>query len=339
MTLSATVLIPTHNHGRLLGYAARSALSQTIADIELLIVGDGVDDATREVARELVQQDPRVQFFDFPKGPRRGEILRHHVLQQAKGKMVCYLCDDDLWLPFHLEAMRGWLEDADFAHSFPTYIRIDGSVGAHVGKLGQPGIRRRLRGGWNFMPLSSGGHTLDLYRRLPHGWRTSPDDFPTDLYMWLQVLDVAGCRAVSGELPTFLHFPSDERIEWSLDQREDELRPWDARLHDPELPMELCSRALDAVTSSHVELELRLLRELEATLEPAAMHGLNALEKVARLGKRLASAEARLATSDDARCQMERSITWRLRGLLDRLPLLSSPFRMLATAVSSRRAR
>ena len=94
MTL-ATVLIPTYNHGSLLRYSVASALRQTVRDLEIFIVGDGVPDATREIVAEL-QHDPRVRFFDNPKGPRHGELHRHAALRQASGEIVCYLSDDDL---------------------------------------------------------------------------------------------------------------------------------------------------------------------------------------------------------------------------------------------------
>ena len=66
-SVKATVLIPTHEHGPLLAYSVRSALAQTVRDLEVLIVGDGVDDATRNAASEMAALDPRVVFFDFPR--------------------------------------------------------------------------------------------------------------------------------------------------------------------------------------------------------------------------------------------------------------------------------
>jgi len=43
----AAILIPTHRHAELLPFAVRSALGQVDADVEVLVVGDGVNDATR----------------------------------------------------------------------------------------------------------------------------------------------------------------------------------------------------------------------------------------------------------------------------------------------------
>jgi glycosyltransferase involved in cell wall biosynthesis len=100
---AATVLIPTHDHGPTLRYAVQSALAQTVADLEVLVLGDGAPDVTRELMDELTRADPRVRWLDNPKGPRNGELHRHAALQEAQGEIVCYLSDDDLWLPGHVE--------------------------------------------------------------------------------------------------------------------------------------------------------------------------------------------------------------------------------------------
>jgi glycosyltransferase involved in cell wall biosynthesis len=49
MTLAATVLVPTHDHGLTLLRSVRSALRQTVEELEVFVVGDGVPDETRDV--------------------------------------------------------------------------------------------------------------------------------------------------------------------------------------------------------------------------------------------------------------------------------------------------
>src|SRR5205085_393380 len=120
--------IPTHAHAPLLRHAVESVRAQTVRDWELLIVGDGVEDETRAVVRGF-RDDARIRFFDHPKGPRLGEAYRHPILQrEAHGRIVCYLADDDLMLPRHLESMARLLENADFAHPLPLAILPSGAV-------------------------------------------------------------------------------------------------------------------------------------------------------------------------------------------------------------------
>ena len=86
----ASVLIPTHGHrAATLPFAVASVQAQDVEDIEILIVGDGVDDSVRSTVERLQAADSRIRFFDFEKGPRNGEIHRDGVLRQARGRIVC----------------------------------------------------------------------------------------------------------------------------------------------------------------------------------------------------------------------------------------------------------
>jgi hypothetical protein len=231
MPLAATVVIPTFDHGPTVRLAVASVLAQTVEDFELFLVGDGVPDVTREIAAEL-GADPRFRFFDNPKGPRHGEIHRHAALGEARGQIVCYLSDDDLWLPDHLEVMAGLLEVADFAHTLPVRVETDGRLGAWVVDLEVQADRELLLGGENRIPLSCSGHTMAAYRSLPHGWRTTPNGVPTDLYMFQQFLAEPWVRALSGTRATYLHFASPARVGWSLDERVAEMLAWADRSGD-----------------------------------------------------------------------------------------------------------
>ena len=125
--IDATVVIPTYRHAALLPYSIQSALGQEGASIELFVVGDGVEDDTR-TAIEPFLSDPRVRFFDLPKGERHGELNRHEALNDATGRIVCYLSDDDLLLADHVAEMGRLLADADFAHSASILVMPDGSL-------------------------------------------------------------------------------------------------------------------------------------------------------------------------------------------------------------------
>jgi glycosyltransferase involved in cell wall biosynthesis len=260
MTLSTTVLIPTHDQGRLLPYAVASALAQTVRDLEIFIIGDGVSPATRELITRLAASDPRVRFFAHPKHERRGEPYRHAALQEARGKIVCYLCNRDLWLPNHVEQMLTLLESADFAHTLSLYVWPGDQLHVVPSDLALPAYRRSMFFLGNRVPLSCAAHTLAMYRRLPYGWRTTPAGQFTDLYMFQQFLRVPECRAASGTQPTAATFPSLPRQGWTLDQRVEEMERWARRLADAETRQQF---VVDALRESSHGRDAELVTLLE----------------------------------------------------------------------------
>lgn len=230
---TVTVVVPTHEHGALLGLAVRSALRQTLSDLEVLVIGDGVDEVTRTVALELATSDDRVRFFDLPKGPRLGEIHRHAILtREARGRYVLYLCDDDIWFPEHAERMVSLLERADFAHAMAVWLTVEGVVQVTTLDLSMPFHRDSVATGRQTPGLTTAGHTMAAYVRLPHGWRTTPAGTPTDSWMWRQFLAQPWCTAASGKIPTHIHLPSPPRRDWSLERRFAELEHYDTLSRD-----------------------------------------------------------------------------------------------------------
>lgn len=291
----ATVLIPSHRHGPLLGLAARTALQQTVADIEVFIVLDGSDQSTREVADELAATDHRVRLFDNPKGLRHGEAYRHTALAEATGPIVCYLSDDDLWFPDHVEYLEERLGDADFAHSLPAVVTPAGEVTMPwVGDLSDPRHRQRLLAGDNFIPLSSAAHTLASYQALAVGWSPAPDGIPTDLAMWQKFAANPAIRMSSGTRITVLNVPSIGREATSLETRHLELERLAGRLGDTEA---LRHAAIDGLLGHTARLTLHA-RDLDSerlmlrtSLKRARVRSRRMRRRLRRLRLRLEGAE------------------------------------------------
>ena len=260
---AVTVLIPTHDHGETLRYSVPTALGQTVRNIEVFIVGDGVPDVTREIVRGFVASDQRVRFFDFPKGPSRGELHRHEALREAKGEIVCYLWDDDLWLPDHVAVVQELLRNADFAFTMPVTIRPDGEPSASAVDLSRP-LHRRLFTD----PMSSSAsvptcaaHTMALYRHLPEGWRTTPPGLAPDKYMWAQCLADPATVAVSTSRPTAVIFPDPARRDWPWERRLAELGAWSRGLNDPAWQRRFFIEVIEAMardSARHLEIVWRL---------------------------------------------------------------------------------
>lgn len=237
---------------------------QTVEDLEIFVIGDGVPDETRELVAEIGKGDPRIRFFDNPKGPRSGEIHRAGALAEARGEIVCYQSDDDLWCPDQVAELRDLLTAADFAHTVVLSVGPDGSVTPSIAALEAGVLRTFMLKGSNFLPLSCVGHTLAAYRALPFGWRTTPRPIWTDLYMWQQFLEQPGLRFASGSRPGVVNFPSPARRAWTLADRLIELERWYAFLSSP-----AWREREPAVSLRCAEATTRLRRRLRA-LEPLA---------------------------------------------------------------------
>lgn len=93
-----SVIIPTYNYGRFIGEAVRSALGQTVAPEEVVVVDDGSTDDTAEVVG---------RFGDRVKYVRQENAgvcaARNRGVAESSGRLIAFLDADDIWEPTKLE--------------------------------------------------------------------------------------------------------------------------------------------------------------------------------------------------------------------------------------------
>jgi len=95
-----SVIIPTRDRPELVLRALKSALDQTLAWIEVIIVVDGPDDETVACVRGIA--DPRLQLVVNPSSITAAGA-RNTGAALARGEWIAFLDDDDQWLPQKLE--------------------------------------------------------------------------------------------------------------------------------------------------------------------------------------------------------------------------------------------
>lgn len=95
-----STVIPTRGRPGLVVRAVRSALAQTVAPYEVIVVVDGPDPATYQALLSLHDQRVRVIALETPVG---GAEARNVGARAASGDWIALLDDDDEWLPAKLE--------------------------------------------------------------------------------------------------------------------------------------------------------------------------------------------------------------------------------------------
>ncbi|MGD9657294.1 MAG: glycosyltransferase [Methylocystis sp.] len=119
-----SILIPCHNAERWVGQAIESALAQTYAPCEIIVVDDGSTDGSRDVIRGF---EDRIRWETQPN--RGANAARNHLLKLARGEWVQYLDADDYLLPGKIATQMRVLKenpDADVLYGLVTKEWRDG---------------------------------------------------------------------------------------------------------------------------------------------------------------------------------------------------------------------
>ncbi len=314
-----TVLVPTHDHASTLDLAVTSVLRQSVEALDVVIIGDGVGDDTRDVVSGLVS-DSRVRFLDTLKTNSRAELVRHSVLAEALSPYVCYFGDDDLMLPDHVESTVARLQGVDFTHPPPVFIDRGGSLVAHPTDIADSAcVTWHLHPLRNAISLTGVGHRLDAYRRLPYGWREPPPGSWSDHYMWQQWFGTPGFRYSTGDRLTMLKLDGALRAGMSGDGRRQEMLDWISRSTEPGFESWLASEVADAFRRHAVQGRLdhdALLDRSAEEREAWETHRRHLTEQNMALAADLAHGRAQLAalTSADARARQAQGELDAIRG-------------------------
>lgn len=98
-----SVIMAAYNANATIGPAIRSALLQTLPDLEVVVVDDGSKDGTSDVALELARLDDRVRVFRQANGGP--SAARNRATTEARGEILAFLDADDYLVPEYLAQM------------------------------------------------------------------------------------------------------------------------------------------------------------------------------------------------------------------------------------------
>ena len=113
-----SVVMTVFNTRQYVKQAVESILSQSLSDLELVIVDDGSTDGSTGILRELARRDTRVRLVSRP----NTGILRaaNEGLSMARGEFLARMDSDDVSLRYRLE------KQVEFLRSHPDVVALSG---------------------------------------------------------------------------------------------------------------------------------------------------------------------------------------------------------------------
>ncbi len=150
-----SIVTPTwrRNAEGLLRRCLDSALIQTFADFEHIIVDDGSDDGTEDVVRDYAARDDRIVYIRHDRNSGLPAVRTNEGILRARGEAVTFLFDDNVFTPDFLQ--RAWeaMQDGrpDVVHA---EVELPRPVGGTAQLGGFPTTLEYLR---SFNTIANGG--------------------------------------------------------------------------------------------------------------------------------------------------------------------------------------
>lgn len=120
-----TVIVATFNSRPTLACALDSVRRQTCQDFDVQVVGDACTDGSEAVVAAI--GDPRFHWCNLARNSGSQYGPNNEGLRRARGRYVAYLGHDDLWFPWHLEALLAVAagQGSGFVHGIGALIEPD----------------------------------------------------------------------------------------------------------------------------------------------------------------------------------------------------------------------
>ncbi|NOS78022.1 MAG: glycosyltransferase [Nitrospira sp.] len=134
-TPKVSVIIPTYNRPDRLRTALASVLAQEYRDFQIIVVNDGATPVEPVIA--AFNHDGRITLINHDRN-RGLAASRNTGLRHATGTYVCYLDDDDRFLPDHLRTLVTQLETGDckiaYTDAWRVHEQIVGETSSEIGR-------------------------------------------------------------------------------------------------------------------------------------------------------------------------------------------------------------
>lgn len=107
-----SVIMPVHNEEKYIEQAIDSVINQTAENWELIIVNDASTDSTPKIVDSIKAKNNKISLINLKKNQYRSGALNQGI-KKAKGKYICFLDGDDVYLADKLLKQTKFLEKND----------------------------------------------------------------------------------------------------------------------------------------------------------------------------------------------------------------------------------
>lgn len=185
MNPEVSVIIPAYRYSETLESSVRSALGQTVSDVEVIVVNDSPEDESRAILNGIAKEDARLSVIYIDEDVGVAEA-RNRGAAAAKAAWIAFLDSDDLWEPDKLFRELAVAKQADAALVFTAATCID-ETGEPTGKVfsvPETITAKQLLSG-NEIVTSSVLLKRAVYEKHP----MECSDLHEDLICWYQILN------------------------------------------------------------------------------------------------------------------------------------------------------
>lgn len=128
-----SIVVPVYNAEPFLLQTIQYVQAQTYQNWELLLVNDKSKDRSFEIAVSEAQKDDRIKpiMQEINGGAAKA---RNRGVDESKGRYICFLDADDIWLPQKLEKELAFIREKDAGFVFMGYEFAD-EQGNGLGKI------------------------------------------------------------------------------------------------------------------------------------------------------------------------------------------------------------
>lgn len=133
-----SAILPAYNAERFVSTSIASVLSQSHANLELIVVDDGSTDSTPALIAAAARRDPRVRVL---RQANSGvAAARNRAIGAARGKYIAPIDADDVWFPDKLaKQVQGMETDEQPGVAYAWSVRLD-AAGRVRGRRPRPHV-------------------------------------------------------------------------------------------------------------------------------------------------------------------------------------------------------